>query len=543
MTDLSERVSSTRPVAPTPRLRALLTPVVFHYSILVIGLVVLLVEARSQWFFYDDWSFLIPSHVGLFQAHNGHWSTVPMLLFTATKSTFGLNSFYPFAIPAILAHLALAHLTWRVMRHIGTNAWVATLLSALIVFLGAGAENILWAFQVGFIGAIDLALCVLLLFMAPKNAWRSGLLYVLPLLAVATSGTSLPVLLGSALVGWRYRGFWRTALYLLPTAIVYAAWYIVFGRTDPNQPGRVHGLFQFVQYVPQFVLELLTSSVGALLGIGAVGAVVAVALFVWAAIRLPASPRIWTPAYACLLAAIVFAFLSADQRAMLGAASSSRYLYFVLVMYMPVASLAITVLVERAQLRSTKWVVAAILVAIIGFNGTLMVSFLHARAGQENYSRDRIHAAISIVTDKNEPSYSPTAQPEPQWAPDVKMSDLETLVRRGDIAPAPYSETALLSVKAHLFLDVVPVKASPPGSEKNTVLLQTDPPRQFSERFVYVYGRNSGTIQAQYVSGTSVGDLRTLSLHKGWNRIESSAQNATLQLSSPSLPVHILPAS
>src|SRR5262245_23625838 len=52
---------------------------------LAAALPLLLWWGRDQWFFLDEWEFLVNRRAGdissLFEPHNGHWVTVPLILY------------------------------------------------------------------------------------------------------------------------------------------------------------------------------------------------------------------------------------------------------------------------------------------------------------------------------------------------------------------------------------------------------------------------------------------------------------------------------
>src|SRR6185312_8041334 len=128
--------------------RRLRGPSVFHYVSLFLGFLVILWIGRSQWFFGDDWAILAPHLDGaIMLPHVGHWNLIPAVAFQGVRDWLGLGSYLPFLALAVLAHLAVAHLGWRILLRVGTHPWVATLLSILVMLFGGGSENILWAFQ------------------------------------------------------------------------------------------------------------------------------------------------------------------------------------------------------------------------------------------------------------------------------------------------------------------------------------------------------------------------------------------------------------
>src|SRR3984885_4210852 len=79
--------------------------VIVHALCLVAGLAVLLHENAHLWFFGDDWEFIVnrglhhPIH-SIWQPHNEHWSTLPILWYRLLFTLFGLH-YFPYILSAI----------------------------------------------------------------------------------------------------------------------------------------------------------------------------------------------------------------------------------------------------------------------------------------------------------------------------------------------------------------------------------------------------------------------------------------------------------
>src|SRR5438045_2091363 len=68
-----------------------------HYVSLLVGFVVLLYLARHQWFTEDDFDFIrgfihAQGSEQVMTAHNGHWSTVPFVIWYAIFRVVGLKT-------------------------------------------------------------------------------------------------------------------------------------------------------------------------------------------------------------------------------------------------------------------------------------------------------------------------------------------------------------------------------------------------------------------------------------------------------------------
>src|SRR5207244_1008934 len=119
------------------------------------------------WFWADDWDFLAARTGGnfgdLFRAHYQHWTTLPILAYRLLWWLFGIRSYVPYQLMIVTGHLAVAALLRIIMRRAGVGPWIATIAAGAFVFFGSGAENILIAFQITFVGSFVFGLAQLLL--------------------------------------------------------------------------------------------------------------------------------------------------------------------------------------------------------------------------------------------------------------------------------------------------------------------------------------------------------------------------------------------
>jgi len=122
---------------------------------------------RRQWFESDEWDFLSSRTAGnlgdWLRPHYDHWTTLPMLAYRLVWWFVGLHSYVPYLLVSIALHLVVAALLRTIMRRSGVGPWMSTVAASIFVFFGAGAENVLFAFQATFSGAFALGLCHLLL--------------------------------------------------------------------------------------------------------------------------------------------------------------------------------------------------------------------------------------------------------------------------------------------------------------------------------------------------------------------------------------------
>ena len=57
-------------------------------------------------------------------------------------------------VPVLTAHLVICVVLFWLLRRFGASPWVSLGTALFIAFYGAGAEDTLWAFQIGFVGSV-----------------------------------------------------------------------------------------------------------------------------------------------------------------------------------------------------------------------------------------------------------------------------------------------------------------------------------------------------------------------------------------------------
>ena len=150
---------------------------------------------------------------------------------------FGVRTYWPFIGLLVVLHLLLAHVLWRVMLRVGVTPFVATGLAAVFIVLGSGNANIVWAFQIGFVGSMVLGwLMVLSACTVRWNPWRLVGTWVLGVAALMCSGTGTTMVALATFAALAERG-WRRALAVTSVpAVVFLAWYILIGRLQAAAP-------------------------------------------------------------------------------------------------------------------------------------------------------------------------------------------------------------------------------------------------------------------------------------------------------------------
>ncbi|MCB2411432.1 hypothetical protein LGT39_01045 [Demequina sp. TTPB684] len=418
------------------------SPAAWHVASLVIGFAVIMVFQRDQWFFFDEWAFLEPDGPGLLEPHVGHWSTSPLALFRALRAVFGLDSYLPFAVAVTVAHLATAHMVWRIALRARANAWIATAAVTVLVFLGSGAENILWGFQVGFLGALALGLLAFHLAAAPVlTGRRLAAIIGVSLFALTWSGTAIPIIVATSALILHRHGAKRAVIYATSCAVVYLAWYVAFAVGNPHNPdtGGLSLEKLFIK-IPQFIGVMLLLGWQSIFPLFGIGALMLIALLLWLirmqrnGTRLPG----FSPALMLTGAAALFALMTAYSRAewSVGSGRSSRYLYMLVVLLLPLCTVALTRL-ARERLR---WVagMGALLLALAGYQASILGDAAAQQSAREQGSQRLISAALALYVEDPD-GVDVTARPDSEWAPDVTLGDLVVLYERGDLPIGDYS--------------------------------------------------------------------------------------------------------
>ena len=293
-------------------------------------------------FFSDEWAFIetrsLTDPSTWFAPHNEHWATLPILVYRLLVETVGLNSYMPYLAVLLALHLAVAGLTYELVRRT-SGRWPALAVGVVTLFLGAGFENLYWAFQIGFVGALAAGLGAMLIYDArPLSGTRAVAGAGLLLASLATQGG--PGLVCCVAVGMELlldRGRRRVVPILALPAVVYAAWYLLIGRVGVESHG---GLFSLggVDDVPPMLLTGAGAVAGTIVGVGndtgQVVAVVAVgAAIVWVTWRrrVRLAPRF----IACVAAVVVLYTLIALARSFAGPniGNLTRYTYISAILF------------------------------------------------------------------------------------------------------------------------------------------------------------------------------------------------------------------
>lgn len=208
-------------------------------AVFVIGLVAaipfLMWRGREQWFFIDEWVFLVDrrlSDIGsLFESHNGHWVTIPTIAFRLTFAMVGIRTYAPYQLLVVGLHVGVVGLMWILMRRLGVRSWIATGTAVPYLVFGAGSQNIFFAFQITWTGGLFFGLAHLLL--ADHDGavdWRDALGLGAGFVGLLCSAIAVPLTCAVGVLTFIKRGWRVAALHTLPLGIVFVTWYATIGH-------------------------------------------------------------------------------------------------------------------------------------------------------------------------------------------------------------------------------------------------------------------------------------------------------------------------
>lgn len=457
------------PVLPSPPVAAVSprsrrTWLFVHLATMVLAGGLIARAARGQWFYYDEWDFLREdAEWELLSPHNGHLSLLPRLTTTLIKGAVGLHEYWPYLFITVLVHLLLAHLLWRLMLRMHADPLVATISVFAFALLAPGSENVLWAFQVGFI--LPLATGAAALLIAMKDTLRRRdlvAIVALLFLGLCASGTALPMTTAVLLFVVVKHG-WRGAMIAgASLAVPYGAWFLTFGMLPQGTSAfRAASVHDVLVRLPEYMSHGLVAGLAKTVPFPSLAGALLVGLAVFLLWKLTQGGLNQLSALPYLVfAALVFGGLTAFTRVQLPieTAAAGRYVYVYAALLLPAAVACLTSLVTRGRL--VHLAVSAVLVLVAGYNVGGFMREAHVQSELEL----RVRAAISAAVELDDGGDAVAGRrPSPVWAPPLTMSDVREFVERGQFIPLEPSDADLLATRANLFLDVTPTERPPEG--------------------------------------------------------------------------------
>jgi len=432
---------------------------------------VLLHYGSGLTFFQDSWEFLMqrrdPSAATLLDPHNEHIVLLPVLITQAFLRLFGMSSMTPELVLLVVLQLGVAALLFVYTRR-RLGPWPALFVATLLLFLGPAWQDLLWPFQVGFVGASLFGLATLLALENEDERWDRA---ACAFLAVAIAFSSLGIAFAVAaavhvLQRRRERGLRRAYVFVLPL-LLYLGWYAGWGHEAENNFSAHNVLVS-----PRYVWEGLVASLDSALALGTIsdevvgrskwGAPLLIALLALAAYsgyrRRGFFPGLWP----VLAAAATFWFLAAFNEGPGREPYSSRYLY---VGVLFVLLIAVNLLQGVKPGRWALVAAAAATCVVVGFN------LVPLREGRDFFEEQTVLTradlgAIEIAGGSVEPAF----RLSPEAAGTVFLNEIEAgeylqaVDEYGSPAYSP-AELAAAPEEGRVHADLVLANALPLGIE------------------------------------------------------------------------------
>jgi hypothetical protein len=289
-------------------------------AMLAVDLAILLYAGRGLTFYYDEWNF-VESYGGgwhsLLESHAGNIIFFPALVYKVLFHLVGLNHYAIFRLTLIVLHLIAGALVF-VLAGRRTSRVNALLATALIVFLDVAWEDLIWAFQIGYLLSIVTGLAAWLLI---ERDDRRGDLATMAFMVVSVGSSSLGLAVACGLLvelAWQRQ--WRRLWLVVVPLVIYALWYVGYGESQVTN--------ESITQAPGFVADLGASATGALFGRGLEwGRPLAAVGVLLLCVRL-IGPRRVSPRLAGLItAAIALWVITAVARSTVSSPETGRYTY------------------------------------------------------------------------------------------------------------------------------------------------------------------------------------------------------------------------
>jgi hypothetical protein len=242
--------------------------------------------ARDRTFAVDEWNFVESRWYGgidsVLERHNEHIVVIPALVYRFLFETVGIDHGWPYRLVVLAMHLGCAALLFSLVRR-RAGAWPAAFAAILLLFCARAAENVLQAFQMGFVGPV----------LGGLFAWwaldreRPVLACLGLVFGILCGSLTVAIAIGVAaelVWGRRLRWLWVPAV---PLGL-YALWFLGYGGSNTRREGW--------ESAPGWAVDSAAAAAGGVLGRGLDWGrpllLVAVALLVWRFRSAPITPRL-----------------------------------------------------------------------------------------------------------------------------------------------------------------------------------------------------------------------------------------------------------
>jgi hypothetical protein len=373
--------------------------------------------SRNYTFYFDEWTFIITAPdwtvATLFQPHNEHPSIPFRAIYWLLLNTIGLRSYLPYMAILLLFHFIDVLLLFELARRRAGDL-IALVFALLLLVLGAGWEDIMWAFQLAWLASVGLGLAALLVLQGPRTAARLAAVAALIAGSLSFSGIGVPFAVATGVQMLATPRRRRDVLWLAPVAVALAVWYATSGKLG-NHPDPQPTAFNLV-LDPLYTLWGLGASAAGLIGEGGwlgppvLGLALLALAVTW--IRHRPDPL----ALGVAVGLVAFFAVAGLTRAQLGyvQAGSARYLYVAATLWLILLADAARALPWRGTWRPV--LVACAFLACFN-SAVLLVAFATARTV---VMERQVADYYALSAEQNDPCL------DPRGAVDLLVMPVET---------------------------------------------------------------------------------------------------------------------
>ena len=368
--------------------------------------------SRTFTFYFDEWTFILPADTGwtvVLQPHNEHPVMIPRLIYSVLLNTVGMRSYIPYMGVLLALHATNVVLLFELVRRRAGDL-VAVASAILVLVLGAAWENLLWAFQIAFVGSVACGLGALLaLDTGAPHPWQATLLLFGSLMF---SGIGLFFWIAAAVWLGLTPARRRDLVWLAPVAVAFVSWYIAYGHTGtPPKPVSLAGN---LVVLPLYVAWGLGAAVAGLIG---EGGWLGLALLALAVLALGLTWRRPADAFRLGIIAAMLAFyiVTGLTRAQLGYQQSGagRYVYEGAVFWLLLLADPARELPWRGTWRPA--LIACVFLAAFN-SGVLLYAYSAAKTVQMQREAADLQA---LAAERTDPCLDPNAIADPLVMPQV----------------------------------------------------------------------------------------------------------------------------
>ena len=424
-----------------------------HVATLAAIAVTLVLCVRGQWFFGDEWDFLVFRGLhhaarSVWQPHNEHWSTLPILWYRAVFSVVGLKSYWPYLSGLFVVHLAAVHALWRLARRTGVPPLLATAGVCVFGLFGWGSENLLWAFQIAFVASLAAGLYLQLALDDHGSPRRVVAVASGAVVSLMLSGISVVMVLALGIAALGRWGWRKAALATAPAAVTYLLWLSGPGGNgiDTKNSNRVGD-------IPSYVWGGFRAALGEPLHSRFAGGIVALVLGAVFLARLPANWRRAPEVVALAVVAVVMYAVISQGRGAVQAPDVSRYRYLAVALVLP---FILRSLADIARPRIVEMLAVAGALIFVATGTAQLRTNARTDSLVKLGLREQLLASIHVAAHEETLSNNP----DPNYGSGINVAQLRRLRDRGNLPAWHRSARSIAAARLALEVAVSPTHAS-----------------------------------------------------------------------------------